>query len=68
MPRYGFETSRMYSCGSSSGTLTPSSGLAIIHFVAATTEIATCMVVAFWCGTSRRDSSIVRSEPTHQDL
>jgi len=35
-------------------------GISSIHIEAATTEIATCMVVAFWCGTSRRDSSMVK--------
>ncbi len=29
---------------------------------AATTEIATCIVVAFWWGTRRRDSSMSRSD------
>src|SRR5208283_2223606 len=68
LPRYGLEAPRMYSCGSSSGMRTPSAGFSIIHIVAATTEIATCIVVAFWCGTRRLDSSMLRSEPTHHDL
>ena len=34
--------------------------------VASLTKIATCMVVAFWFGTRRRDSSMLRSLPIHQ--
>src|SRR5207344_2666614 len=67
VPRYGLLIRRMKSCGRSSGTRTPLDGLSSIHITAATTEIATCMVVAFWCGTSRRDSSMSRSDPVHHD-
>jgi len=68
LPRYGLAIFSTNSWGRSSGTTTPRSGFWIIQSVAATTEMATCMVVAFWCGTSRRDSSMERSLPTHQEL
>ena len=68
LPRYGLLMPSTYSCGRSSGTQTPRRGFSIIHMQAATTEIATCIVVAFWCGTSRRDSSMLRSVPLHHEL
>jgi len=68
VPRYGYATFSTSSCGRSSGTRTPPLGLSNIQHVAATTEQATCSVVALWPGRMARASSMLSSEPVHHDL
>ena len=68
VPRYGLAIPSTNSWGKSSGRFTPLLGFSIIQINAPKTELATWTVVAFWPGTSCRDSWISNRVPIHQDV